>query len=115
MVAIIDANLTRVPVWTGLDTTPGVWEAWRIAVVGIAGEKGLYDLIAPGEQADVKVDSRGGSQRVRGTERDARWERSLEKTPGGLRRDDHRRDTPTADESRDAAAEEGLHQPRPGG
>ncbi len=57
VVAIMDANLTRVPVWTGLDITPGAWEAWRIAVVGIAGEKGLYDLIAPGEQADVKLDS----------------------------------------------------------
>ncbi len=54
----MDANLTRVPVWTGLDTTPGAWEAWRIAVVGIAGEKGLYNLITPGEQADVKLDSK---------------------------------------------------------
>ncbi len=34
------------------------WEAWRIAMVGAAGEKGLYDLVVPGEQADVKVDSK---------------------------------------------------------
>ncbi len=45
------------PVWTGLDTAPGAWEAWRIAIVGIAGERGLYDLVAPGIQVDVKVDS----------------------------------------------------------
>ncbi len=43
---------------TGLDIVPGAWEAWRIAIVGAAGEKGLYDLIVPGGQANVKIDSR---------------------------------------------------------
>eukprot|EP01084_Bolivina_argentea_P194667 334037_1 len=61
------------------------------------------------------VASHGSSQRVRGTKRDARQEKSLEKTLGGLRQDDRRRETPTADESRDAAAEEGLHRLHPGG
>ncbi len=56
-VALNMDNANRVPVWTGLDTTPGAWEAWRIAVVGIAGERGLYDLVAPGTQIDEKSDS----------------------------------------------------------
>ncbi len=50
-------NTNRMPVWNGLDTAPGAWETWRIAIVGIAGERGLYNLVAPGIQVDVKVDS----------------------------------------------------------
>ncbi len=53
----MDANTGRVPVWKGLDPTPGAWEAWRIAVVGIAGEKGLYDLLVPERGAEIKVDA----------------------------------------------------------
>ncbi len=54
--ARMDASTGRVPVWAGLDTTPGAWEAWRIAVVGIAGERGLYDLLVPAEDADIKIE-----------------------------------------------------------
>ncbi len=41
---------------TGLDPTPGALEAWRIVIVGIAGERGLYHLLVPGEGAQVKVE-----------------------------------------------------------
>ncbi len=51
-----DTSMTRVPVWTGLDPTPGVWDAWRIAIVGIAGERGVYDLLVPAEGAQIKVE-----------------------------------------------------------
>ncbi len=52
----MDVNTSRVPVWTGLDPAPGAWEAWRIAIVGIAGERGLYDLLVQTEGAQVKVE-----------------------------------------------------------
>ncbi len=48
--------MSRVPVWTGLDPAPGAWDAWRIAIVGTAGERGLYDLLVPVGQAEEKVD-----------------------------------------------------------
>ncbi len=48
--------MSRVPVWTGLDPAPGAWEVWRIAIVGIAGERGLYDLLVPGGEAQVMVE-----------------------------------------------------------
>ncbi len=34
----------------------GVWEVWQIAIVWIAGERGLYDLLAPIGQVEVKID-----------------------------------------------------------
>ncbi len=48
--------MSRVPVWTGLDPVPGAWDAWRIAIVGIAGERGLYDLLVPSQGVEVKVE-----------------------------------------------------------
>ncbi len=48
--------MSRVPVWIGLDPAPGAWDAWRIAIVGIAGERGLYYLLIPVGQAEEKVE-----------------------------------------------------------
>ncbi len=87
--------------------------AWETGRCEVRQQRQQEPVVPVGEGDGVA--SRGGSQRVRGSRRDARRERSLEKTPGGLRRDDRRRETPIADESRDAAAEEGLHRPHPGG
>ncbi len=39
---------------TGLDTAPGAWEAWRIAIVGAAGEKGHQLAEQQGKSAMTK-------------------------------------------------------------
>ncbi len=57
----MDVSASKVPVWTGLDPTPGAWDAWRIAIVGIAGEKGLYGLLVPTGGAEIKAEE--GSNR----------------------------------------------------
>ncbi len=31
----MDVSANKVQVWTGLDPTPGAWDAWRIAAVGM--------------------------------------------------------------------------------
>ncbi len=51
----MDLNMSRVPVWTGLDPAPGAWDAWRIAIVGVSGERGMYDILGPRGQAAAQV------------------------------------------------------------
>ncbi len=31
--------------WTGQNPAPGAWDAWRMAIVGIAGDRGMYVLL----------------------------------------------------------------------
>ncbi len=97
-----DMSMTRVPIWTGLHTTPGAWEAWRITMVGIAGEKGLYDLLVPEGEARVKVVAGcRGRAGIRGTHGEPGRKGCLEEAPGSIWRDVRRREASAVAEGGD--------------